>query len=166
MLIGNITFAWFEQPTEVRDALKALRQQLFGPLAAKLGWESVPGEDYQTSLIRTLAIANAGVSGDPAIVAEAKRRFWKFIRDGDTEALDPDLRGATFSIVLRDGDCFEEYDAILKMYQTPALPADQKVLALTSLGLARSPELYKRSFELSLDDEKVRKQDVMYLYQR
>ncbi|RUS32673.1 ERAP1-like C-terminal domain-containing protein [Jimgerdemannia flammicorona] len=126
----------------------------------------MPGEDDQTTLLRGLAITNAGIGSDPETVTEAKRRFWKLVRDDDAEVLHPNLRRAVYGIALRnsDGDGSEEYDAILKLYEDPTLSPEQKMTALHGLGLVQTPELFRRTIELSLDDKRVRRQDTGYIY--
>lgn len=166
--LSNVLGVWANEPEEIRDGLKALRRSLFSPLAHKLGWEFAENEDYKTSLMRVLAIANAGKSKDTQTIEEAKKRFWAFV-EGDLSALHPNLRGSVYSIVLTaaEDDSTEEkkvWESILKIYNDESLPIDQRMIALNALGGAKSSELVERFLHMSLDEKQIRGQDSLYVF--
>ncbi|KAI7900637.1 aminopeptidase [Cokeromyces recurvatus] len=166
--LSKILSVWYLQPEEVRDGLKALRRSLFAPLAHKLGWEFAESDDYLTSNLRALAIANAGRSKDSETVEEAKKRFSQFM-EGNMDAIHPNLRGSTYSIVLGAASDDEEeekrvWEEILKIYRDESLPTDQRLIALSALGGAKSKSLVQRYLEMSLDEKEVRGQDSLYVF--
>lgn len=165
--LSKILSVWYEQPEETRDGLKALRRSLFAPIAHKLGWEFAEGEDYLTSILRVLAITNAGRSNDGETIEEAKKRFWQFV-EGNTDALHPNLRGPVYNIVLGAAENEEEeekfWEQILKIYRDENLPTDQRLIALNSLGGVKSKALIQRYLDMSMDEKEVRGQDSLYVF--
>lgn len=151
---------WAEEPKDVTDALKGFSQKMFGQLAKKMGWDYAKDEDFLTSLLRTLAITVAGKSDDPAVIAESKKRFAEFTA-GKEDAIHPNLRGAVFQVALRNGGV-AEYEKVLQLYKDTTI-ADQKVIALGSLGATLQPDLLKRTLELGLSED-VRPQDIIYVF--
>lgn len=95
-------------------------------------------------------------------VKEAFRRFNKFTKQNDESALHPNLRGATFEIVLSHGGGKDEFDAILKYYHD-SKTADQKITVLTALGFAKHNDLIERALKFSISEE-VRNQDIIYSF--
>jgi aminopeptidase 2 len=158
---------WYEQPKEIRDSLKSFRRSLFAPIAHKLGWQVSENDDYLTSILRVLAITNAGRSNDEATVEEAKKRFWEFV-GGNSEAIHPNLRGPVFNIVLGAAEDEQEehklWEEVLKIYRDESLPSDQRLVALNCLGGIKSETLIKRYLEMSLDEKEIRGQDSFYVY--
>lgn len=113
--LAHLQSVWWEEPKEVSDQLKAVTRKLFAPLAKKLGWEYSPKDPQLTVLLRTLAISTAGRAEDKEVIAEAQRRFALFVK-GDEAAVHPNLRGAVFALVLRNGGA-TEFDHVLKLYR-------------------------------------------------
>lgn len=150
-----------EQPAAVTDSIKLFQRRMFSPLAAKLGWSfDDKKESFLTGQLRTLAIASAGKAGDPSVINEAQSRFKSFLA-GDKQVIHPNLRGAVFSIVLREGGV-EAYEAVLRLYQETTI-ADQKLIALSALGSTRDPALLQRTLDFSMS-EGVRPQDIIYVF--
>ncbi|KAI9290700.1 hypothetical protein K502DRAFT_326607 [Neoconidiobolus thromboides FSU 785] len=158
--LASLVSVWFEEKEEIRNQLKALRVKTFSQLVKKLGWESTKGEGDLVGLLRALAISNVGLSGGQEVVSEAKRRFDLFIK-GDQSAIQPDLRGPVFNIVVSEGGQ-EEFQAIKKLYIETDAP-DQKLSALRALGYTRNPELISEALNYGISDQ-VRNQDIIYIF--
>lgn len=103
----------------------------------------------------------AGKAGDAAVIAEAKSRFQKFVA-GDDSAIHPNVRGTVFAIVLQNGGK-EEFDAVIKIYKE-ATVIDQKLAALGSLGSIANAELLSSLLKMSLNEDFVRPQDIIYVF--
>ena len=58
-----------------RAAVRAYASRRFGPRLAALGWDDRPGDSDIRSSLRSRLISVLGDLGDPAVVAEARRRF-------------------------------------------------------------------------------------------
>ncbi|KAI8064377.1 aminopeptidase [Gongronella butleri] len=165
--LSNILGVWYLEPDYVKDGLKALRRHLFAPMARRLGWEFAESDEYLTNILRVLSLTNAGRSNDTETIQEAKRRFARFVA-GDMDALHPNLRGPVYGIVLSNATTADEenttWNHILNIYRNDQFPTDQRLIALNSLGGAKSHALISRYMLMSLDEKEVRSQDTIYVF--
>ena len=112
--------ARFEQllsKTKSEEKIKALTRQLFSPLVERLGWDKRENEEHSIPLLRSLAIARAGRSGDKKVITEARKKFAMIQKGGNVS---PDIRGAVYSIVATHGGK-KEFDALVKLYKKEEL---------------------------------------------
>ena len=152
--IGRLE-ALFAKETKIKSKLDELALSLFSPIALKLGWTKKDGEAHTDALLRSLAIARAGRLGDKKIIAEAKNKFEALQKSGH---VNPDLRGAIYSIIARWGG-EKEYDILLKMYKKETLHEEQNRIG-SALGDFSDEKLLKFTCEFSFS-EHVRKQDTI-----
>ena len=103
--------------TKSKDKLNALSLELFSPLAHKLGWEKKKNEAHTDALLRSLSISRAGRAGDKKIIAEAKK---KFVLMQKGKKVNPDIRGAVYSIIATHGAMLE-YRALVAKYKKETL---------------------------------------------
>ena len=89
-------------------------------------------------------------------VAEAQHRF-KAYQSGDRKAIDPSLRRAVFSIVVREGG-EPAYKAVQKEYLTTS-SIDGKVTCLIALGNVQTADLVNNFLDFQFSDQ-VAIQDV------
>ncbi|KAI3640726.1 hypothetical protein MIR68_001604 [Amoeboaphelidium protococcarum] len=157
--LGKVRSIWWSEPKVVTDKLKQLSRNMFGPVAKSLGWDYAEKENHLKAMLRTLVIGVAGKSDDADIIAECRKRFDLFI-GGNQESIHPNLRGAVFAVVLRNGGV-KEYEAVLKIYQETKV-ADQKLVALGALGSTQDESLLLRTLDFGLSDQ-VRPQDIIYV---
>lgn len=101
--ISGIKAAWLFEPKDQTEGLKKFQRELFTPLAHRVGWNFQKEDDDLHQQLKALAFAQAGFSGDEKVVAAAKEMFKKFA-DGDSDAINPNIRGSVYSIVLQYGD--------------------------------------------------------------
>ncbi|HEY0659877.1 MAG TPA: M1 family metallopeptidase [Lysobacter sp.] len=135
----------------------AARQQTFSkfaiaqlaPVFARVGWEARAGEADPVTILRTDLIATLGELGDPAVIAEARRRY--AAQDTDPDAMPAALRRTILGIVARHADAatWDRLHAAAKAEKTP-LVKDQLYLLLSTV---RDEALAKRTLELALSDE-------------
>ncbi|KAI9652074.1 MAG: Aminopeptidase 2 mitochondrial [Alyxoria varia] len=154
--LANLRATWIFEEEATRDALGAFLRDIASPKAHSLGWTFTEKDDSITQQFKALMFASLGVSGDGKVVAAAKDMFEKF-SNGDRGAINPNLRGAVYSIILKNGGG-KEYDIILDEFRT-AKTSDERNTALRSLGRAKQPELIQRTLAMALGDE-VRSQDI------
>ncbi|KAF8934439.1 hypothetical protein BGZ47_010369 [Haplosporangium gracile] len=157
--LQDLVAVWLEQPASVVNAIKEVQRRLFKNIVKRLGWTYPEGEDPAIGNLRALAIRFAGRAADPEIVAEARRRFVKFMANRDTSAIPPDLLFPVFEIVLKTTTGLEEYEAILAFYRETYSPGE-KVVALTVLGYGNSPEMIQRTLAFAMSEE-VRNADIL-----
>ena len=137
-------------------AFKSLCQGLFSPLAERMGWEPRSGDGHLDAILRSVALGQAGYYEDPAVLAEAGRRFDAFLDDPST--LRPDLRGVVFSLTAQQGDA-RTYDRLWQLQRDAELQ-EEKVRLLLALTRISDPELISDLLQRSLSDD-VRSQDTV-----
>jgi len=146
---------------EDAEAMCAFLRSVFSPVAARLGWDAKEGESDRTQLLRAVMVASAGLLGDQTVIAEAKTRFAKLIA-GDASAVSVDLRFPVYRLVVEHGGV-TEYEQVLNIFESSDMH-EEKLRALRALGYTCDPELIQRTLDLGLDADKVRTQDVFYVY--
>ncbi|HVW11465.1 MAG TPA: M1 family aminopeptidase, partial [Bryobacteraceae bacterium] len=106
---------------------------LLAPLAAKLGWDEVAGEDPNTARLRTIVLSTLSRFGDRATVDEARRRYALSLKD--PAAFSPATRRAAMQIVARNasGDDIGQLIARLKATRDP-LEKSIQLSALTAIA--------------------------------
>lgn len=158
--LSELLSVWWEQPEDVIKRLKAFAVELYRAQVERLGFDFADNEDDKTRLMRPMILAMAAKCGNQQVIEEAKRRFKDFCA-GNTKAIHPNLRGMVYSTVVRNGGR-EEFEAVLDLYNKLTVP-DQKLSALGALGMAAQPDLVQEMLGLTLNDEVVRPQDVIYI---
>lgn len=151
---------WWEEPQEVQDMLKSFIHDLIKPLATKLGWEPQEGEGDKVQLLRGLILNISCQVGNGDVIAEASKR-WKSYLAGDRKAIHPNLRGTVFSSIMRLGG-MKEFDDLFSLYKAATI-TDEKLSALGALGASRQKDVLQRALNMTLGDENVRNQDIIYL---
>ncbi len=129
--------------------------ELFTPILKRLGWEKHKDEMHTDALLRSLAIARLGRSGDQAVISEA-RAIFKAMTKG--EQINPDIRGAIYAVIATNGTN-TEYQTLLNMYKKETLHEEKNRLG-NALGDFQNPELLKLTCEFSMSKD-VRIQDTV-----
>jgi aminopeptidase N len=80
-----------------RPAFRAYARGLLNPVLAQVGWDAKPDDTPDVVLLRSSLIRTLGRFEDPAVVAEARKRFAAFVADQST--LSPSLQDAVLSVV-------------------------------------------------------------------
>ena len=157
--IGTIRAAWLFEDTQTREALKAFQRTLVSDKAHLLGWEFDNDDDHVRQQFKALMFGAAGMADDPVVVQAAHDMFARFAA-GDLTAIQPNIRGSVFSIVLRNGT-EKEYNVVLDRFRHGAT-SDEATTALRCLGSAKDPALVQRTLVLASDggEGEVRNQDV------
>ncbi len=103
--------------TKTKEKLNKFSLELFSPLAHKLGWNKKVGEAHTDALLRSLAISRAGRLGDKKTIKEAKTVFTKILKN---QKVNPDIRGAVYSIIATHGD-MKTYKTLVGKYKKETL---------------------------------------------
>jgi aminopeptidase N len=145
--LGIIEFD--ERGSAGHDAFAAYARSVIEPLETRLGWTARPGETPDVQQLRRTVIEDLGAWGDPAVIAEARRRFAAFVHDGN--AITPDDQSMILDIVGRYADAatFDELHALAKQ----ATDGAQKSRLYRALALARNPKLAAQAANLALSPE-------------
>ncbi|KAI5336769.1 hypothetical protein L3X38_016038 [Prunus dulcis] len=86
----------------IPDSANDLKQFFINLLlfpAEKLGWESMPGEDHFSALLRAEILRALVIFGHDQTQKEALHRFQTLLNDGNTPLLSADTKGVTKSWV-------------------------------------------------------------------
>ena len=131
------------------DAFTAYTRRVLGVPFAALGWTARAGETPDVGRLRRLLIADLGDWGDPAVTAEAKRRFTAFLADRHT--LTPDEQRIVFTIVASSADAatFEQLHALAREAKDQA----ELERAYTALMAVRDPALAAEAAKIAMAPE-------------
>ena len=130
-------------------AWRAHARRVLEPVAARIGWDSRPGEDANLGPLRETVLTTLSRLDDPATVAEARRRFAAFRADPGT--LQAALRAPVLAIVGRHAD-EAGYEALRSIARAAEDPT-RKRQYLTALAGATDPALAARTLAMSLTPE-------------
>lgn len=129
-------------------AFKRFALQKNQAIFSKVGWEKQQGESDNTSILRSSLIRNLAELGDPAVLAEARRRFT--LSRTDRSVLPGDLYGVVLSVVGKNASQadFEQ----LKMLAEKTNNSTEKRRLLSALASVKDQKLAGRALELILTD--------------
>ena len=130
-------------------AFQAYARSVLDPVLAKLGWEAVPGEDQNSAVLRTTVILVLGNLNDPAVIAEARKRFATYVKD--PTSLTPDLRRDVLRIVAEYADA-ATWDQIHTLAKDAKSNLEKRELYVL-LGTTLDKDLAAKALDLSLTDE-------------
>ena len=141
----------------VTDAFRAFGAKLVLSALAKVGWDPKAQEGHTDKLLRAtiLALLDTFACNDPAVVAEARRRFAGHF--DDPAMLPSDYKTTVYKIVLQAGGA-EEYEKILKTYYATEDNQERKY-ALFSLGCTNDVALKQRTLDWGVSSGDVKLQD-------
>ncbi|ODV58291.1 M1 family metallopeptidase [Ascoidea rubescens DSM 1968] len=155
--IGSIKAAWLFESESIKDSLKAFTRSLVSKKCKSLGWTFTDDEPFLEQRLKSTLFSSAISSEDKDVQNAALEMFNKFVK-GDSNAIHPNLRPSVFRAVADLGGV-EGYDQLLNIYKT-ATSLDEKITALSTLGLFKEPELIKRTLGYALDGSVVKPQDI------
>jgi aminopeptidase N len=145
--MGTIELALRGSPTH--DAFAAYARSVLQPLATKLGWDPRADETPGTQKLRRRVLADLGIWGDPATLAEARKRFAGFV--ADRASIRPDDQAFMLRIVARHADAatFDQLHAIARSTKKES-EFGRYLEALTQVG---DPELAIKVGQIALSPE-------------
>ena len=130
-------------------AFRAYAQGVLAPIHARLGWDAKVGEPDNTQSLRGTVIEALGRFGDPAVLAEARTRFERYLADPDS--MDADTRVTVLGVIARRADA-----ATWSRLHEMALSAKtllERQQAYDLLGAAEDPALARKALDLALSGE-------------
>lgn len=128
--------------TDYFDQFKKYRLNLFSSIQSKLGWDAKEGENPLVAMLRPMVLNIMGKSGDQAVIDEAKKRFQEHTNG---KLIDPNIRGAVYSIVSRYGD--ESTQEELRKLHAAAESTEEKVRLLRAMGQSLNPEIIQKTLQ-------------------
>ena len=141
------------------DEIRTYAAQFLGSIFDRLGWDSRKNEKHTDSLLRSFVITTLGKLGDEEILAEARKRFNKFLKNKNSLAAD--LQQPVFILMAWQGDK-KTYNKLLSLYRKSTLQEEkirflaamcnfkQKNLLLKTLNLALTPEVRSQNIRVPI----------------
>jgi len=132
-----------------QKAYRAFVVSVLDPVFAKVGWDAKAGENENVPLLRGDLIDALSQVNDPAVIAEANKRFDVY-RD-NPDSLSGDMRQAVMSVVARHADAarWEQIHQLAKTATDSALKEEFYVY----LGRAEDSAIAQKALDLALTDE-------------
>ncbi|MCL1501462.1 aminopeptidase [Xanthomonas nasturtii] len=139
----------FENNAAGRTAWRRHALARLAPVFARYGWDERDGDSAQVKRLRAQLIKSLGSLDDPAVIAEAQRRFIGL--QANPASLSPELRSTVLGIVARHADA-ATWKTLQTMAQkeTSAMVRDEYYLYLAQ---AKDPVLAARALALALTSE-------------
>jgi aminopeptidase N len=131
-----------------RPALQAFARATLRPVLDRLGWDGTDSAD-DDALLRASLIRTLGEFGDADVIAEAKRRFARFLQDPNS--LPPGLRDPVTHVVGISADR-PTYDTLLSLARK-ATSTEQRLRYYYAAASARDPVLARETLKLTLTNE-------------
>ena len=141
---------------EFYPRFQAFARSIFKPIGDHIGWDPTPNEGHRDALLRSTALSQLGHFEDEDTLAEAARRFKRYI--DDPANVTPDTRAVVFAMAARRGDR-STYDLMWDLEKAETLH-EQKIRFLYALCSYTQPDLLQETLERSLGSE-VRSQDTI-----
>jgi len=138
-----------EHGRPARAAFAAYARAALRPAFDRLGWDKVPGESSDNTMLRSRLIGALGGFGDEAVIAEAKRRFAVFVKD--PASLSTDLRATVTHLAGRYADR-ATYDTLLGLARTTT-NTEERVRYYSAAAGALDPDLARDTLAIALTDE-------------
>ena len=132
-----------------RLAFQAYARAILGTVFQRVGWDPAPNETEDTAMLRATLVAALGSLDDPAVTAEAKRRFDLFL--ANPASLNANLRDSVLAVVGRHADQ-ATYNAIRKLARATT-NAHAQFQCYSSMADADDPRLIEQTLAIALTDE-------------
>jgi len=137
------------------EEIRTYAIQFLGAIFDRLGWDSKKHEKHTDALLRSFVITALGKLGDENILAEAKRRFAKFLKNKNSLAAD--LQEPVFALTAWQGDK-KTYNKLLSLYKKAVLQ-EEKLRFLGAMCSFKQKNLLLKTLAYSLTSE-VRSQNI------
>ncbi|MDB5449209.1 MAG: aminopeptidase [Phenylobacterium sp.] len=134
-----------------RNPYRAFARARLAPVFARVGWTPAPGEPDNVALLRTSLIAALGEFDDPAVVAEARRRFAAYLKD--PQSLTGSIRSTVLDVVAAHANP-TTWEQLHQLARASITPTDKSRL-YRRLGASHDPALADRALALALSGEPV-----------
>jgi aminopeptidase N len=138
-----------ERGSPDRAAYRAYARSLLAPVLTRVGWDAKPDDTPDVVLLRGSLIRTLGRFEDPAVVAEAKKRFAAFLTD--PASLPPSLQDAVLTVVGYTADK-KTYDTLRRLGRD-APGTEMRLRYYSALGGAHDPALIAETVDITQTDE-------------
>jgi len=147
-VLTNVDGMYESAPAD-RAAFRKLAIARLAPVFQKVGWTAQPGEAAPVATLRTTLINALSILGDPAVIAEAKRRY--AADKTDPTAVPGPLRKVILSSIGRNADA-AAWDALREQAKAEKTPLIRDQL-YTQLASVQDEALAAKALDLALSGE-------------
>eukprot|EP01061_Rhynchopus_euleeides_P025606 TRINITY_DN414_c0_g1_i1.p1 TRINITY_DN414_c0_g1~~TRINITY_DN414_c0_g1_i1.p1 ORF type:complete len:882 (+),score=415.27 TRINITY_DN414_c0_g1_i1:40-2685(+) len=146
------------------DEATALSNQFFvkhfAQLGERLGWEHRAEDDSRTRQLRGMVLSRlAGCKHGPSL-AEAQRRFAKYMETKDEAVLPSDLRGGVYSAVVKADTTAASWEKLAQVHEAHDTEASEVSRCCVAMSVSRDEEIIKRTLAYSFNKDKTRIQNI------
>jgi aminopeptidase N len=138
-----------ERGSPDRPAFRDYARTLLAPVLVQVGWDSKPSDTPDVVLLRSSLIRTLGRFGDPAVIAEAKKRFQAFL--ANPASLPPSQQDAVLAVVGYTADQ-QTWDQLHKL-GLAATSTETRLRYYGALAGAGDPALIKQTVAIAGTDE-------------
>jgi aminopeptidase N len=131
------------------DAFRRFALARLQPVFARVGWTARAGEPEPIAVLRNGLIGTLGALGDPAVIAEARRRFGA--QATDPQAMPGPLRKTILKVVARHADA-ATWEALHRAAVAEKTPLVKEELYFL-LAAVEDETLVRRALDLALSPE-------------
>ncbi len=142
-------YSLFDDQPKVQQQIAALGTTALQPAMKRLGFEPHDGESALDTLLRSSLLKALGTMHDPAVTAEAQRRF--ALLDTDPVALDGPLKTRWLAIIAAHASQ-ADWDKLRNLAQTSKSTVERSTL-YGLLGTTVDKDLAQRALDLAITDE-------------
>ncbi|KXV69831.1 aminopeptidase [Acetobacter malorum] len=128
-----------------RATFRAYARKQLTPVLARLGWDQKADENVLDTMLRPSVISVLGRFEDPAVVAEAGKRFARW--QADPASLKPDLVGVVARIAMTHAD-EKTYKVMAEKVRTTQA-TEVKLRLFNALAAATNPALIEKNVALA-----------------
>jgi len=138
------------------DKYKNYVLSLFSPLIQEIGFERKENEESSHTLLRIIAISQAGFYGDKKIIKEVEKIFANRL----TKKIDPDMRSTIYNIVAQNGGN-KEWKIFEKLYKEETLNEERERLS-RAMTQFKDTNIIKKTLQFIIS-KNVKDQDAPFL---
>ena len=147
---AELADVWWEQPEDVREGIRKLRADLYGPAAQRLSLKYSDDDSLETRELRTAVVRAAAAADDPWTLAKIRKQFRKARKYGPG-SIQADLLPIVLPHGVRTGG-EAEYATALEIYRNAATP-DQRISSMMALCSARDGDLVEQTLDMITNGE-------------
>lgn len=149
-LIGRLqSFDHLYEGLPTQAGYRTYARSVLAPIFARVGWEKHAGESDNVAVLRGELITALSDFGDADVLAEARRRFARFV--ADASALDAATRRTVLRVVATQADA-ATWDQLHALAQAARTQVERQEL-YGLLAAAEDPALAQRALDLALSGE-------------
>jgi aminopeptidase N len=132
-----------------QEAFRAFARAVLQPVLIRIGWDAAPGDAATLAVLRETLLQTLGDLDDPAVIAEARRRFQVFVIKPDS--LDAGIRTTVLKIVGTHAD--SATFKVLRDMVAAAVDPQEKRQYLDALAGVRDPALANQAMLMTVSQE-------------